>query len=93
MLAPTSGLGIRRGKAQLPRPRHTIATSPSQVAPSLVPNGSRFAYIRNRSGADEIWLRDRQDHSERLIVGIGGSREDAPALPDTAISPEGRRVA
>jgi serine/threonine protein kinase len=74
-------------------PRDLIATSRSEVAPSGSPDGTHFAYVTDRNGADEIWLYNRQDGSQRLVVGYGGNRDDAPLLLDTAISPDGSRVA
>jgi hypothetical protein len=48
--------------------------------------------VTNRSGVQEIWLRNRSDGSERLIVS---ERQFGKAewLFDCAISPEGTRVA
>jgi Tol biopolymer transport system component len=74
-------------------PRDLIATSRMEVAPSVAPDGIHFAYITDRSGADEIWLRNRQDGSERLVVGRGKSSGDEIHLLDCAISPDGSRVA
>jgi serine/threonine protein kinase len=73
-------------------PRDIIATGQSELGPAWAPDGTRFAYITNRSGTPEIWLRNRSDGSERLIMG---SRElpGANALFDCAISPDGTRVA
>ena len=73
--------------------RNVIATARSEVAPSVAPNGFQFAYISDRGGADELWLRNRHDGSDRLIVGGEPHRSDSPDLLDTAISPDGSRVA
>jgi Tol biopolymer transport system component len=74
-------------------PTDLIATSRSEVAPSGSPDGTHFAYATNRSGADEILLHNRQDGSERVVVSYRGSRDNASLLLDTAISPDGSRVA
>ena len=51
-----------------------------------------MAYVTNRSGVQEIWLRNRTDGSERLIVS---ERQFGAAewLFDCAISPDATRVA
>jgi Tol biopolymer transport system component len=73
-------------------PQDMIATGQWELAPAWAPDGIRFAYVTNRGGSPEIWLRNRMDGSERLIMG---SRELAGvgALFDCAISPDGTRVA
>jgi serine/threonine protein kinase len=73
-------------------PRDIIATGQSELAPAWAPDGAHFAYVTHRSGVPEIWLRNRADGSERLIVG---SRElpGLSALFDCEISPDGARVA
>jgi Tol biopolymer transport system component len=75
-------------------PTPVLATDRDEVAPSWAPDGIHFAYATDRDGTNEIWLRNRQDGSERMIV----SEHDFPAgksegFLDTAISPDGSRVA
>ena len=70
-----------------------IATARQEIAPSWAPDGVHFAYITDRSGGTpEIWLRNRQDGSERRIVG---SKElpEATYFQDCAVSPDGTHVA
>jgi serine/threonine protein kinase len=74
-------------------PRSVVATSRSNMAPSWAPDGGHFAYITNRSGLPEVWLHNRQDGSERLIVGQKDIPGGANGLLDTAVSPDGSRVA
>ena len=56
---------------------------------------AHFVYATNRSGVYEIWLRNRADASERLLV----SSRDMPDtlsednILDCAFSPDGSRVA
>jgi Tol biopolymer transport system component len=73
-------------------PRDFIATSQTETTPTWAPDGTRVAYVTNRSGVQEIWLRNRSDGSERQIVS---ERQFGTAewLFDCAISPEGTRVA
>lgn len=75
------------------QPREVITSSRQAVAPSWAPDGTRFAYVTNRSGAAEVWLRNRVDGSERRIAGqneVGGAENQ---FFDAAISPDGNRVA
>ena len=72
--------------------REVIATSRNEVAPAWAPDGVHFAYITDRNGAREIWLRNRADGSERLIVGQKEFPGEASFL-DCAISPDGSRIA
>ena len=75
-------------------PRDVIATPRDEVAASWSPDGSRFTYITNRSGMDQVWLRNRNQGLEQLIAGP----KEFPGVPslqflDSAISPDGTRVA
>jgi len=73
-------------------PRAVIATSRDEVAPTWAPDGVRFAYSTDRSGAPEVWLRNRLDTSERLIAGRKDFG-DALEIVDCVISPDGNRIA
>jgi Tol biopolymer transport system component/predicted Ser/Thr protein kinase len=73
-------------------PRGVIVTSRTETGPAWAPDGVHFAYATNRSGAQEIWLHNRLDGSERRIVSeeqLGG----ADFLFDCVVSPDGTRVA
>jgi hypothetical protein len=74
------------------KPRDVIATSRSEVAPAWVPDGVRFLYVTDRSGKPEIWLHNRVDGSERLIVGAQ-QLPGLSALLDLEVSPDSTRVA
>ena len=73
--------------------RDVIATSRNEVAPTQAPDGMHFAYGTDRSGSQEIWLRDRRDGSERLIVSTRDFEDGSDAFQDCEISPDGRRIA
>jgi len=72
--------------------RDVIATALSELAPAWAPDGVRFAYSTSRSGAPEVWLRNRTDSSEKLIAGVE-QFSGADALIDLVISPDGSRIA
>ncbi len=72
--------------------RDIVATARAEYSPSWAPDGTRFAYITDRSGAQEIWLHNRVDGSERLIAPATAFPPES-SLYDCAISPDGSRVA
>jgi Tol biopolymer transport system component len=74
--------------------RDVIATARDEVAPAWVPDGHAFVYSSDRSNSEEIWLRDLNDGTERLIAGPKdfSMSTDLPML-DCDVSPDGRRVA
>ena len=75
-------------------PHDVIATPRDEVAPSWSPDGSRFAYVTDRSGVQQLWLRNRKEGLEQLIASpkdFPGT--SAPTFLDSAISPDGTRVA
>jgi len=76
-------------------PVSVMATERDEVAPSWAPDGAHFAYATDRSGVYEIWLRSRQDGSERMIVSAHDFPDDTAGIAflDCAISPDGSRVA
>jgi serine/threonine protein kinase/Tol biopolymer transport system component len=74
-------------------PRPILATALNEFSPSWSVSG-RMAFITDRSGDHEIWVRDVQGDWERPIV----THSDFPDGPTTgvyaaAISPDGGRVA
>jgi Tol biopolymer transport system component/imidazolonepropionase-like amidohydrolase len=54
--------------------------------PAWSPDGRWLAWVTDRSGALEIWLRDRRDGTARRLTATGGA-----AMP--AWSPDGSRIA
>jgi Tol biopolymer transport system component len=73
--------------------RDVIATSRNEVAPTQTPDGMHFAYGTDRSGSQEIWLRNRRDGSERLIVSTRDFDDGSDTFVDCEISPDGKRIA
>jgi dipeptidyl aminopeptidase/acylaminoacyl peptidase len=76
-------------------PTRVVTTDRHEVAPSWAPDGVHFAYVTDRNGHDEIWLRNRADGSDRRIVSTLDFPHGVPGdtLLDCAISPDGSRVA
>jgi eukaryotic-like serine/threonine-protein kinase len=72
--------------------REVIATSRREAAPAWAPDGLHIAYVTDRIGSPEIWLRNRIDGSERRIVD-STILPEATELMDCAISPDGTRLA
>ena len=72
-----------------------LATERDEVAPAWSPDGAHFVYATSRSGVYEIWLRNRADASERLIISTRDLPDNAPddIILDCAFSPDGSRVA
>lgn len=71
--------------------RDTISSTRSEVAPAWNPDGTHFAYVTDRSGAPEIWLRNQLDKSEHRIVGSEAFH--GATLLDLSFSPDGSRLA
>ncbi len=74
-------------------PRPILATARDESAPSWSLSG-RMAFITDRSGQDEVWLRDARGDFERPIV----TQSDFPdektlSIYNAAISPDGGRIA
>lgn len=95
-LAYSTGEGLY-GIVEVPlngsQQREVVPSSRQGVAPSWDPDGTHFAYITNRSGVAEVWLRNRADRSERRIAGQRDLGVEESQLFDCAISPDGSRVA
>ena len=74
-------------------PRPILATARNESSPSWSLPG-RMAFITNRSGQDEVWLRDAQGDFERPIVTQSDFPDDKTlAIFTAAISPDGERIA
>jgi Tol biopolymer transport system component len=72
--------------------RDVVSTVKAEVAPAWVADGVRFLYVTFRSGGPEIWMRNRVDSSERLIVGAR-QLPGLLSLLDLDVSPDSTRVA
>ncbi len=74
-------------------PQPILATARDESAPTWSLSG-RMAFITNRSGQDEIWLRDAQGDLERPIVTQNDFPDDKTlSIYNAALSPDGGRIA
>ena len=77
------------------RPKPFIATARKEFSPSWSRAGDRMAYISDKSGAEEIWLRSASGDWERPVV----TQDDFSGGPSptrfscAALSPDGSKVA
>ena len=74
--------------------RPMLGTTRSEMFPSWSPVAARLAYVTDRSGPQEIWLRNAQDGSDRpLVTGRDFPDDVTLAFQTLAISPDGTRLA
>jgi Tol biopolymer transport system component/predicted Ser/Thr protein kinase len=77
-------------------PWFLLQTRRNEHSPSWHPSGERFAYVTDRSGSDEIWMRDLVTGRDERIVWAGQFPEDDRLLrflPRAQLSPDGRYIA
>jgi len=70
-----------------------LATSRNELFPTWSPKGSIFAYVTDRSGHKEIWLKSTQERWERPLVTQRDFPDQTLWLLTPAISPDGNRIA
>src|ERR1039458_1330061 len=74
--------------------RPLLATSRNELFPAWSPKGSIFAYVTDRSGRKEIWLKSTQEGWERPLITQRDFPDDKTLwLLTPAISPDGSRIA
>ena len=70
------------------------ATSRNETNPVWSPLKGEYAYVTNRTGTDEIWLRSQDGAWERPVVTATAFRGDPTfLLSGLGVSPDGQRVA
>jgi Tol biopolymer transport system component len=74
--------------------RPMLATSRNELFPAWAPKGSSYAYVTDRTGHKEIWLRSVDDGIDRPLVTQRDFPDDQTIwLLTPAISPDGSRIA
>jgi Tol biopolymer transport system component len=74
--------------------RDYLATTRNEATPSWSPSAAHLAYVTDRSGLAEIWLKNVQEGWERPIVTQREFKQDRTfQLLDSCFSPDGQRVA
>ena len=74
------------------RPKRLLATSLNELSPAWSPKGGQFAYVTERNGTQELWIRSSTGEWDRRVAGAA----DFPGflgLSTPAISPDGSRIA
>ena len=74
--------------------RSLLATSRNELDSTFTSDGSQYAYISDKGGLLQIWLRSRDGQFERPIVGRNQFPDDQTlAMGAPALSPKGDRIA
>jgi len=74
--------------------RRLLATSRNELDATFMSDGSQFAYVSDKGGLLQLWLRSRNGQFERPIVGRDQFPDDQTlALGSPALSPKGDRIA
>jgi Tol biopolymer transport system component len=76
--------------------RPLLATGRNESDPAWSPEGNLFAYVTDRSGPDEIWLRTRDGHaSDRPLIlqSDFGDDDRTIMLGSPSFSRDGQRIA
>ena len=74
--------------------RPVVSTSRTEADPAWSPSGGQYAYVTDRTGRQEIWLRSAGGDFERPVVtdaSFGGAQ--TLLLSGLAFSPDGQRLA
>ena len=75
-------------------PRPLLATARSESSPSWSASGDKMAFVSDRSGESEIWLRSPGGNWERPVVRQSDFPDDpGQVFINVALSPDGSRLA
>jgi dipeptidyl aminopeptidase/acylaminoacyl peptidase len=67
--------------------RQLISSSRNQIAPNFSPDGTRIAFVSNRSGASEIWVCNADGSGQSQVTSLGVDETGMPRW-----SPDGKRI-
>jgi Tol biopolymer transport system component len=74
--------------------RRVLSTSRTEADPVWSPAGGQYAYVTDRTGRQEIWLRSVAGDFERPVVTQASFRDPQTLLlSGLAVSPDGQRIA
>jgi len=74
--------------------RTVLATSRTEADPAWSPTGNQYAYVTDRAGRQEIWLRSADGTLERPLVTPASFPDgETLLLGGVAFSPDGQRLA
>ena len=74
--------------------RNLLATSRNELDATFMSDGSQYAYVSDKGGVLQLWLRSRDGQFERPIVARNQFADDQTlALGSPAMSPRGDRIA
>lgn len=69
-------------------PSQLVASTREEYSPQFSPDGSRIAFVSDRSGSREIWVCDSNGSNLVQLTNFGGSQTGSPRW-----SPDGRQIA
>jgi Tol biopolymer transport system component len=74
--------------------RTLLGTARNEVDSAWSPDGNFLAYVTDRTGQDEIWLRARDGRSDQPVITQALFHDDTTImLASPSFSPDGQRVA
>jgi serine/threonine protein kinase/Tol biopolymer transport system component len=74
--------------------RSLLSTSRSELFPAWPPDGDEYAYVTDRSGESEIWMRNRRTSADRPLITPKEFAKNPPSQFFTPeFSPDGNSIA
>ncbi|HEY7499013.1 MAG TPA: protein kinase [Vicinamibacterales bacterium] len=74
--------------------RSPLSTARNESDPSFSPEGREYAYVTDRRGQDEIWIRSRDGSNDRPVITQDLFGDDPTVmLAAPTFSPDGQRLA